>query len=69
MRFGNFEIESVNELCQNLGIEYHVVKTDIDDDCINCDNLEKSLSDSIKHIDTKLWNIMVKKKIFRLKIM
>ena len=29
--FGNFEIESVNELCQNLGIEYHVVKTQIAD--------------------------------------
>lgn len=33
----------------------NVVKTDIDDDCINCDNLEKSLSDSIKHIDTKVY--------------
>ncbi|MBQ7904384.1 MAG: tRNA 2-thiocytidine(32) synthetase TtcA [Spirochaetaceae bacterium] len=29
--FGNFEIESVNELCNNLGIEYHVVKTQIAD--------------------------------------
>ena len=33
----------------------NVVKTDIDDDCVNCDNLEKSLSDSIKHIDTKVY--------------
>ena len=29
--FGNFEIESVKELCNNLGIEYHVVKTQIAD--------------------------------------
>ena len=29
--FGNFEIESVKELCNNLGIEYYVVKTQIAD--------------------------------------
>lgn len=29
--FGNFETESVKKLCQNLEIEYHVVKTQIAD--------------------------------------
>ena len=32
----------------------NVVKTDVDDGCINCDNLERAIKESQKHIDTNV---------------